>query len=281
MSQANISTPDHLALAASQNKTYTGYYRYHDDERLDIHCLTLMNFFFSLIHNGKSAYPSNAFLAKFIRLSVRNLQIKLRWLEDNGYIRRHEINRRRFIEVLVEGIIKGTIEIEPSMDHPPHDPGITPPRSTDHPYNKKDNKKKIIKDLSPSPKPRAKKAYDCPYFNQFYESYPRKADKADAFKEFKKLTKDMSDSEKQEFVEMLKQDIAKRLQANWVDKQFIPYPHRYLSKQKYEEEILTQTPARINGRPKLDHFTTDWGVGLFPEDKNNQPAIEQGNIYDA
>jgi len=156
------------------------------------------------------------------------------------------------------------------------------------PIVKINSKKKIIKDLSPSPKPRAKKSYDCPYFNQFYESYPRKADKAEAAKEFERLTKEMSEKEKENFVDKLKKDCILRLVGEWADgKKYIPYPHRYLKHKKFENDIIPKTELSRETKThqqKLDHHTTDWLEPIiFPSErqKSKTDVLEQGNIYDA
>lgn len=137
--------------------------------------------------------------------------------------------------------------------------------------------KEKIKDLLPSRKKRAKKTYDCPYFNEFYNFYPRKGDKDEASKEFHELTKTMNNQEKREFVDGLMKDIIERLSTNWADgKEFIPYAKKYLGKRKFEEDIIPRRLQRdrqkfqadlstrtvvshINGRV---HLSTDKDVAL-------------------
>lgn len=113
----------------------------------------------------------------------------------------------------------------------PHSGEMTP-----HINTRSSSLEKKEKDLSPSP---VGEDYLIA-FEKFYSVYPRKKDKQDAIKWFKK------NKPSPEFVEMLIEDLNKRLATEWSGKeqQYLPYPATYLNGKRWEDEIETAAPVK-------------------------------------
>lgn len=92
-------------------------------------------------------------------------------------------------------------------------------------------------------------------FMLFYSGYPNKQQPRHAYKCFLKL------KPTRELVEMLCEDIKKRIANNWRDrpKDKIPHPATYLNRKEWEGEIIT--PGKNIAGTKLaqyDHDDTSW-----------------------
>jgi hypothetical protein len=96
--------------------------------------------------------------------------------------------------------------------------------------NIKTNKTKI----SPAPKVAEDR------FQEFYDSYPKKKDREAAHKAWKK-------NKCNEIADRIIEDVKTRarLEQQWQDKQFIPYPSTYLNRKMWTDEIISSSSKKI------------------------------------
>lgn len=94
---------------------------------------------------------------------------------------------------------------------------------------------KPIVDFGKAPKSTEYK--DDELFMRFYNAYPNKQKPREAYREFLKVSAKV---DKQDFVDMLIEDLAKRKANNWLtrDTHMIPHPRKYLHGHEWEGEII-------------------------------------------
>lgn len=131
------------------------------DDRLDFFNKLLFSFFWSLAVSGKNFTASNNYLASLFKVSDKYVQMRIKELEDMGFILRHKVRFDRVIQVIHIPNAKITLTADKhtprSTVHPctktklapttvgtPHQPQLVPPPTTVGTYNidilNKDNK---------------------------------------------------------------------------------------------------------------------------------------------
>lgn len=129
------------------------------EERLDFFNKFLFSLFWSFSVSGKRINTSNGYLAELFKVSEKYIQIRIKDLEDLGFIRRYSRKYKRYIEVLhapfndieisnspnIE-LVPTTVGVSTNIILPPTTVGVShqlqlvPPPTTVGPYNKEDNK---------------------------------------------------------------------------------------------------------------------------------------------
>lgn len=190
----------------------------------------------SLTDQTGFCYASNAYFLRVFEIAERTLQRHLRVLEEHGYLRIEDSDgghgRRR--------IFTG---INPLSGNPAKNDGVTPSKMSGDPVknvtqNKIENRKES---KSPqSPPGGGVDIWDPEAFERFWKLYPKKRDKAKAIREWNRLKADRK----------LMRKMSAALGAQMASEEWqrdngraIPYPCRWLSHRRWEDELMVAMPA--------------------------------------
>lgn len=190
----------------------------------------------SLTDAAGYCFASNAYFQRLFGLSERTVQNLLRALQSGGYIRIEDGNggaRRR-------KIFAG---INPVGENPAENCGVTPQKTAGPPaeictHIKKENRKE--NNPPKAPQGAGSEIWDPEAFERFWKLYPKKKDKKSAIKEWNRLKADRN--------LMMIMTAALRRQmtsTEWLrdNGRAIPYPCRWLSHRRWEDEQSVTLPA--------------------------------------
>ena len=173
----------------------------------------------------------------------------------------------------IKDSIKETIQREPSRRNPlsggnPPEESRSAPRRNLRPKNTKNTKNTSIcanADLRKRASSQQDKTETM--FNEFYQAYPKKRDKAKARKSFFKI-KNLPDV----FPQLMKGLEQQKLSADWKKDggKYVPYPSTWLNDERWEDELATQVQPPAQGP-----------VHLTQADMERRDAEQQKQIDDA
>ena len=182
-------------------------------------------------------WASNEWFAKQFNKTKRTIQRSLRELQEAGYIR---------IENGDGG--PGRREIYPLIGN--HDKNVTvtmTKMSRDHDKNVTQNKKENKKETVPPKAPQGA-AWEPMMFERFWKLYPKKKDKAKAIREWDRLKADRK----------LMGVMSAALRAQMASEEWqrdngraVPYPCRWLSHRRWEDELETAAMPAAQPREEL------------------------------
>lgn len=186
---------------------------------------------------GKTGYcyASNAYFQRLYRMTDRTLQRHLKALADAGYIRILDGQGGKSQRKIYAGI-------NPLSAYPDKNVGVTPTKMSGTPdKNVGDNKKENSKEDYPPKAPQgAADIWDPEAWDRFWKLYPKHKDKAKALKEWNRLKADRK----------LMREMSAALRAQIASEEWqrdngraIPYPCRWLSHRRWEDELTEIAPA--------------------------------------
>lgn len=191
----------------------------------------------SLTDMAGYCFASNAYFMKLYGMSERTVQNLLKALKDRGYIQILDGSGGAGKRRIYAGI-------NPVEQNHANFCGVTPQIFAPNPANfcthiKKDNKKEI--NPPKAPQGAAGGIWDPEAFARFWALYPKKKDKAKAIKEWNKLRADRNLMKT--MTAALRRQIASE---EWTREngRAIPYPCRWLSHRRWEDEDVTPAAGR-------------------------------------
>ena len=215
----------------------------------------------SLSTTKYGCFASNKHFAKFSGLSASRCSTIINDLERKGYVRINLVRKNGSKEIEKRYIKLNYLSSSYSEE------GIS---EVKHPYfgNDEDSNTKDIntsnKDIVDSKESTKVNEYDkVPYFNEFWDKYPRKDKKKGALAPFKRQVQD------RETLNLILKDIEFRLNNNlWnlEEKNFIPQASSYLNGERWLDEKFIPKPQYktrevINKRNRVSTFD-----GIKPKD---------------
>lgn len=191
----------------------------------------------SLTSETGFCWASNAYFCRLFEMADRTLQRNLRALEAKGYIRILDGDGGSKTRKIYGGVNPLSIPPTKMSGGPDKNVEGTPDR------NVGDNKKELTekKNRTPkAPKGAAGEIWDPEAFERFWKLYPKKKDKAKAIQEWNKLKADRK----------LMRKMSAALGAQMASEEWrrdngraIPYPCRWLSHRRWEDELTVTVPA--------------------------------------
>lgn len=191
----------------------------------------------SLTGSTGYCYASNDYFMRLYGIGERTLQRHLKSLADAGYIRIVDGQGGKVLRKIYAGI-------SPLSAYPAKNDGVTPPKMTGPPAkNDGDNNKEISKEDHPPKAPQgAEEVWDPEAWERFWRLYPKHKDKAKALKEWNRLKADRK----------LMREMSAALRAQIASEEWqrdngraIPYPCRWLSHRRWEDELTEIIPAAV------------------------------------
>ena len=191
----------------------------------------------SLTDQTGFCYASNAYFLRVFEIAERTLQRHLRVLEEHGYLRIEDGDGGHGRRKIFTGI-------NPLNTNPVKNDGVTPTEMTGPPVknvtqNKTETKTGEQTPLSP-PRGGGDPIWDPEAFERFWKLYPKKRDKAKAIREWNRLKADRK----------LMRKMSAALGAQMASEEWqrdngraIPYPCRWLSHRRWEDELTVAMPA--------------------------------------
>lgn len=197
----------------------------------------------SLTDSRGYCWASNAYFERLYDLSERTIVRLIRALEKAGYIRILDAGGGSARRKIAAGI-------NPLAENPVKNDGVTPDKNVSTPRQKcqgggdknvTQNKKEIRKEINPPKAPQgAADIWDPEAWERFWKLYPKHKDKAKALKEWNRLKADRK----------LMREMSAALRAQIASEEWqrdngraIPYPCRWLSHRRWEDELTEIAPA--------------------------------------
>ena len=181
-------------------------------------------------------FASNAYFQRLFNVSERTVQNLLRALQKQGYIRIEDGNGGAGRRKIYAGI-------NPLSGNPAENCGVTPQKIAGPPAENCGDIKKYNKKYNNPPKApqgAAGEIWDREAFEAFWALYPKKKDKAKAVTEWNRLKADRK----------LMRVMSAALRAQMASEEWqrdngraIPYPCRWLSHRRWEDEQNVTMPA--------------------------------------
>ena len=173
-------------------------------------------------------FASNDYFRKLYGMSERTLQEQLRALKRRGYIAISDGDGGAGRRKIYAGI-------NPLQGNPAENCGVTPQKSAGFSNNKKENN-----NTPHSPPGGESGIWDKEAFDRFWAKYPKKKDKAKAIREWNKLKAD------RKLMRVMSAALGAQMASDeWQrdNGRAIPYPCRWLSHRRWEDELDVQIPA--------------------------------------
>ena len=185
-------------------------------------------------------FASNAYFQGLYEIAERTLQRHLKTLEDRGYIAIRDGDGghgRRKIFAGINPMAKNPDKNDGVTENPDKICGVTPTKMTGAIINKKENN---AAPLPPKGGARGVDIWEPEMFARFWAMYPKKKDKVKAIKEWNRLKADRKLM--REMSAALGRQIASE---EWQrdEGRAIPYPCRWLSHRRWEDEVRTPPAA--------------------------------------
>lgn len=208
------------------------------DETLPANAKLLYAEISSLTDQAGYCFASNQYFANLYNLSQETVIRLLRTLESRGYIRREDNDGGKSQRKIYAGVnpVMSAAAYPLSKMTPPPVKNDTTPLSKMTPISRKINNKSNNTPQSPPRGP----VWDPEMFDRFWSRYPKKKDKAKAIAEWDKLKAD-----RKLMMEMSAALGAQMASDEWQrdNGRAIPYPCRWLSHRRWEDEITLPAPC--------------------------------------
>ena len=195
----------------------------------------------SLTEQTGYCWASNERLARDFRKTTRTIQRSLRELQEAGYIRIEDGDGGPGRRKIYAGL-------SPMAGN--HDKNVTvtmTKMSRDHDKNVTQNNKENTKETNPPKAPQGA-AWEPTMFDRFWKLYPKKKDKAKAIREWDRLKADRK----------LMGVMSAALRAQMASEEWqrdngraVPYPCRWLSHRRWEDELEEPAAAPAETREEL------------------------------
>ena len=193
----------------------------------------------SLTSETGFCWATNAYFCRLFEMADRTLQRNLRALEAKGYIKIQDGDGGSKTRKIYAGVNPLSIPPTKMSGGPDKNVGGTPDKNVGGNNNKKENQEKDQNTPKP-PKGAASEIWDPEAFERFWKLYPKKKDKAKAIQEWNKLKADRK----------LMKKMSAALGAQMASEEWqrdngraIPYPCRWLSHRRWEDELSVSVPA--------------------------------------
>ena len=205
------------------------------DDRLPASAKLLYAEISSLTDGCGFCWASNAYFERLYGLSERTIIRLIRALESAGYIRIADADGGASRRKIYAGV-------NPMAETP--DKNVSTPRQKCQGGGDKNvtqNKKEIRKEINPPKAPQgAADVWDPEAWDRFWKLYPKHKDKAKALKEWNRLKADRK----------LMREMSAALRAQIASEEWqrdngraIPYPCRWLSHRRWEDELTERAPV--------------------------------------
>ena len=206
------------------------------NKNLSLKAKGLLSMLLSLPNNWQFSERGLTALSKDGRDSLRS---GLDELEDNGYLKRERVrNESGQFSKTIYNVYEIPLVEEPRLENPT----VDNPTVYKELNNKELNNRKDIVDSKEST--HLTKYDKVPYFNEFWEAYPKKVSKGQSLAPFKRQVKD------KETLDLILEDIEFKLNYKiWDDKQFIPNPSTYLNAEGWLDEKIIPKQQYNNREP--------------------------------
>ncbi len=214
--------------------------------KLTPHQYSILMTFAHIIGKKSECWPSQEFLCSLTRISLASIKRALFGLLKEGLIKVRRVNKHNYYSLNIQSQLTMSCEDEIVIAHSePYEPesqltmsymnpSHSSPRATNISIQAnnslKANKPLKFTDVNP-----------CNFFEQFWDSYPRKQNKTKAQKVWKNKKLDKQ-------LHIILEDLAKRKldDHQWKTKQFIPLATTYLNGERWNDEIIKQEEVKNN-----------------------------------